>query len=430
MRLLPFALALALAATTASAATPLNRIAAVVDDDVILESEVSQRMADLEFQMKTRRQTVPDPAELREQVMEQLILQRLQLGLAARAGVRIDDNSLNASLTGIARQNGLSLEEFRQRLESERPGSYAQVREQVRGEMVVSRYRNRRLQDRIRITDQDVDAFLASPQGQEALAPEYRLAHLLVTVAENANAAQDAEARSKAEKALAELRAGKSLDQVAAGFGTGPQAARGGDLGWRKADQLPAAFTEPARGLKPGEFTGPVRTPAGWHVLAMLDRRGADTMQVHQHQVRHILIKPSEILTLEDAQQKAADLRARLVKDPAAFPELARTYSDDPGSARNGGDLGWVSPGEMVPSFEEMMMRTPVNGVSPVFESQFGWHILQVLGERDQDMTREYRRNLARQALYNRKFDEALEQWLREIRAEAFVDIRKPAGTP
>jgi peptidyl-prolyl cis-trans isomerase SurA len=295
--------------------------------------------------------------------------------------------------------------------------------------MIVSRYRNRRLQDRIRITDQDIDSFLASPQGAEALATEYRLAHILVSVPEAPTPAQLAKARQRADEALAALRAGQSLEQVAARYSTGDEALKGGDLGWRKEAQLPAVFVDQVRNLKKGEYAGPVVTPAGFHVLALLDRRGAEQMVIHQRQVRHILIKPSEVLSLEDAQQKAADLRARLDKTPDDFPTLARTFSDDPGSARNGGELGWVSPGEMVPSFEDMMNRTPVNGISPVFESQFGWHILQVMGERDQDMTREYRRNLARQALYNRKFDEELELWQREIRADAYVEI-KPAETP
>ena len=418
-----------LLATPAFAGSPVNRIAAVVDDDVILETEVKQRIADVEHQFSVRRQTLPDAADLRNQVMEQLILQRLQLGQAERAGVRIDDNTLNASLTDIARQSGMTLEQFRQRLETEKPGSYTEVRDQVRNEMIVSRYRNRRLQDRIRITDQDIDSFLASPQGEAALATEYRLAHILISVPEAATPAQQDAARRKAEEALAALRAGQSLEQVAAKFSSGDSALKGGDLGWRKEAQLPTLFADQVRELKKGEFAGPVRTPAGFHVLAMLDRRGAEQMVVHQRQVRHILVKPSEILTLEDAQQKASDLRSRLEKDPADFPNLARTYSDDPGSARNGGDVGWVSPGEMVGSFESMMNKTGINGISLVFESPFGWHILQVLGERDQDMTREYRRNLARQALYGRKFDEALELWMREIRAEAYVEI-KAVATP
>ncbi|MDO8331339.1 MAG: peptidylprolyl isomerase [Fluviicoccus sp.] len=424
MRFILAPLVAILLATPAFAGSPLNRIAAVVDDDAILETEVKQRIADVEHQFSVRRQTLPDAADLRNQVMEQLILQRLQLGQAERAGVRIDDNTLNASLTDIARQNGMTLEQFRQRLETEKPGSYSDVRDQVRNEMIVSRYRNRRLQDRIRITDQDIDSFLASPQGEAALATEYRLAHILISVPEAATPPQQDEARRKAEEALAALRAGQALEQVAARFSSGDSALKGGDLGWRKEAQLPTLFADQVRGLKKGEFSGPVRTPAGFHVLAMLDRRGAEQMVVHQRQVRHILVKPSEILSLEDAQQKASDLRSRLDKDPADFPNLARTYSDDPGSARNGGDVGWVSPGEMVGSFETMMNQTAVNSISPVFESQFGWHILQVLGERDQDMTREYRRNLARQALYGRKFDEALELWMREIRAEAYVEIK------
>lgn len=413
----------------AHAADALDRIAAVVDDDVVLESEVQQRTLDVRHQMAARGQTAPADYVLRAQIVDQLILQHLQRNLALRAGVRVDDNTLTSAVSDIARQNHLTLDQFRQQLNAEQPGGYAQIREQIRNEMTINRYRNRKIGERIRISDQDIDNFLNSPMGQAALESEYHLAHILISVPEGASPTQLADARSKAEKALAELRGGVNFAQVAARYSNAENALDGGDLGWRKAAQLPTLFAAEASRMQPGDFAGPVQSPAGFHVLTLIDKRGAETMSVHQRQVRHILIKPSEILTLEDAQQKAEDIRQRLEKG-AEFAELARTYSEDPGSARNGGDLGWVSPGEMVPSFEEMMNKTPVKGISPVFESQFGWHILQVLGERDQDMTKEYRRNLAKQALYNRKFDEELPMWLREIRAEAYVEIKDVAKAP
>lgn len=405
------------------AATSLDKIAAIVDEDVVLESEVTQRIADLQFQYRNRPNVLPADDILRTQVLEQLIVQHIQLSQAERAGVRIDDNSLNASLAEIAQQNGMTLADFRTKLEKEKAGSYNQIREQVRQEMMTSRVRNRRVGERVHITEQDIDNFLASPQGQTALETEYRLAHILISVPDEATPKQWAEAKAKADQALALLQQGKPFFEVTTQFSKDEDALQGGDIGWRKAAQLPTLFADNADKLKKGEFSGILQSPAGYHIITMVDKRGNQQMMIEQHHVRHILIKPSEIVSLEDAKQKADDLRERLAKG-ADFAELANTYSEDVGSARNGGDLSWVSLGEMVPSFDEMINKTPVNQISPVFESQFGWHILQVLGERNQDMTSQYRRNLARQALYARQFDEEKASWLRELRAEAFVQIK------
>ncbi len=405
------------------AAIPIDKVAAIVDEDVVLESEVTQRIADLQFQYRNRPNTLPSDDILRTQVLEQLIVQRIQLSQAERGGVKIDDNSLNGSLTEIAQQNGMTLAEFRNKLETEKAGSYNQVREQIRQEMITSRVRNRRVGERVHITEQDIDNFLASPQGESALETEYRLAHILIGVPDEASPKQWADAKVKAEQALALLQQGKPFFEVATQFSKDEDALQGGDLGWRKAAQLPTLFADNADKLKKGEFSRILQSPAGYHLITLIDKRGNQQMMIEQHHVRHILIKPSEIVSLEDAKQKADDLHERLVKG-ADFAELASTYSEDVGSARNGGDLSWVSPGEMVASFDDMIKKTPTNHISPVFESQFGWHILQVLGERNQDMTTQYRRNLARQALYARQFDEEKAGWLRELRAEAFVQIK------
>lgn len=406
-----------------AAATPIDRVAAIVDEDVVLQSEVDQRLADIRFQYRNRQQPLPPEDILQKQVVEQLILQRIQLSQAERAGVRIDDNSLNAALTDIAAQNSVSLADFRSKLEAERVGSYNQVREQVRQEMMVSRLRNKRVGDRIRITEQDIDNFLASPQSAIALESEYRIAHLTINVPDEATPLQWAAAKAKADKALAALQQGTPFFNVVTQYSNAEDALQGGDLGWRKTAQLPTLFAEAADKLGRSEFSAILQSPAGYHIVTVIDKRGAQQMVVKQRHVRHILIKTSEILTLEDARQKADDLHERLVKG-ADFAELAKTYSDDTGSARNGGDLNWVSAGDMVPSFEDMMNKTAIDQISPVFESQFGWHILQVLGERNQDMTDQYRRNLARQALYMRQFDDEKASWVRELRAEAFVQIK------
>jgi peptidyl-prolyl cis-trans isomerase SurA len=319
----------------------------------------------------------------------------------------------------------MSLAEFRAKLEGEKQGSYGQVREQIRREMMISRLRNKRVGDRIHITEQDIDNFLASPQSQLALETEYRLAHLTINVPESASPQDWVTAKQKIEDALQQLQQGKPFFNIVTQYSNAEDALQGGDLGWRKSAQIPDLFREAADPLQRGQYSAVLKSPAGYHIVTVIDKRGAQQMLIKQRHVRHILIKPSEILTLEDAKQQADDLHDRLVKG-ADFAEIAKTYSEDVGSARNGGDLTWVGTGEMVPSFEEMMLKTPINQISPVFESQFGWHILQVLGEREQDMSEQYKRNLARQALYARQFEDEKGSWARELRAEAFVQIKEP----
>lgn len=423
MRVLPLLLVLLLGNLAYAAFIPVDTIAAVVDDTVIMKSEVDKRAADIVFQFERRGSPLPPEEVIRKQVTEQLILETLQLNLASRAGIRIDDNELNAALEELARQSGLSLAAFQQKLDATPGGSYAEVREQVKRELIITRLRQRRLQDRIRITDQDVQNFLRSPSGQAELASEYRLGHILVALPEEATPTAIAAAEAKVNEAQAALAAGKDFGQVAATYSNAETALKGGDLGWRKAAQLPTLFAEPVAKMQVGQVAAPIRTPGGFHIVKLLGRRGGEEMRVPQWQVQHILIKPTEILSSDDARQKLEDIRAKILAG-AKFSDLARTYSDDTGSARQGGDLGWVTQGEMVPEFDSRMREAPLNEISPVFQSQFGWHILQVTGKREHDVSEQYRINTARQALYARQYDEELASWLRELRNEAFVEIR------
>lgn len=405
--------------------TPLDRVAVVVDDAVILQSEVDKRIADVRFQFGQRGSALPPDEVLRKQVIEQMVLETLQLSLANRAGIRIDDKELNDALADIARQNGLGLAAFQQKLDATPGSSYAEVREQVKRELLINRLRSRRMQDRISITDQDVQNFLRSPAGQAELATEYRLGHILIALPDEAAAQDIATAEERARKAQTELAAGKDFAQVAATWSAAETALKGGDLGWRKMAQLPELFAASVEQMKVNEVAGPFRTPGGLHLIKLLDKRGVDDVKVPQWKVKHILIKPTEILSSDDARQKLDDLRARLVAG-ASFGDLARTYSDDPGSARQGGELDWVSPGEMVPEFDAMMRRTPVDTLSEVFQTPYGWHLLMVTGTREQDMSERYRTNMARQALYTRAYDDELAGWLRELRNDAFVEVRQP----
>lgn len=423
MRLSAFLFLLMAALPAGAAVTPLDKVAVVVDDSVILQSEVDKRIDDVRYQFGQRNAALPPDDILRKQVVEQLVLETLQLNLANRAGIRIDDKEVNAALEDIAKQNGMTLAGFQQKLDATPGSSYAEVREQVKRELTINRLRSRRMQDRIRITDQDVQNFLRSPSGQAELATEYRLGHILFALPEEASPKDIAAAEARVKKAKDELAAGKEWGQVAATYSAAETALKGGDLGWRKAAQLPELFAASAQQMKVNDVAGPFRTPGGFHLIKLLDKRGVEDAKVPQWQTRHILIKPTEILSSEDARQKLEDIKAKLDKG-ASFADLARTYSDDPGSARQGGDLGWVSAGDMVPEFDAVMRRTPVNQVSDIFQSPYGWHLLQVTGTREQDMSDRLRTNMARQALYAREYDDELAAWLRELRNDAFVEIR------
>lgn len=423
MRLLALLLLLVAALPLRAEVVPLDKVAVVVDDGVIMQSEVDKRLDDIRYQFGQRGAALPPDDVLRKQVVEQLVLENLQLNLATRAGIRIDDKELNAALEDIAKQNGMALAAFQQKLDATPGSSYAEVREQVKRELVINRLRSRRMQDRIRITDQDVQNFLRSPSGQAAMATEYRLGHILFALPEEASPKDIAAAEARVKKAQDELAAGKDWSQVAATYSAAETALKGGDLGWRKAAQLPELFSASAAQMKVNDVAGPFRTPGGLHLIKLIGKRGVDDVKVPQWQARHILIKPTEILSSDDARQKLEDIRARLLKGES-FADLARTYSDDPGSARQGGDLGWVSAGDMVPEFDAMMRKVPVNQVSEVFQSPYGWHLLMVTGTREQDMSDRLRTNMARQALYAREYDDELANWLRELRNDAFVEVR------
>lgn len=415
-----------LLAPVASHATeqPLDRIAVVVDESVILENEVRQRMADAEFNLHKNNTPLPPESILRQQVIEHMILDSLQMQMADRAGIKIDDDTINAAVKDIATQNKMTLDEFRKQLDNTPGSSYAAVRRQIQEELTINRLRQRRISERVRITEQDVLAFLKSPQGQEALATEYHLAHILIALPENPSSDDLQKAQQKADSLYQQVKAGANFQELAAANSQADTALNGGDLGWRKAAQLPTLFADQVAKMHSGDIAPPIRTPGGIHIVKVLERRGTDEHIVHQIHVRHILIKPSEILSVEEAKEKIGALHERLTKG-ADFAELARLYSEDPGSARNGGDLGWVSPGIMVPEFEQQMNTVKDNAVSPAFQSKFGWHILQVLGRRDQDMSDDYRQELARRALFERQYDQELQAWLRELRAGAYVDIKK-----
>lgn len=401
---------------------PLDRVAAIVDNDVVMLSEVQERMGAVRQQLNERDAQLPSEDALQRQVLDRLVLESIQLQMGERSGIRIDDASLNQTMQQLAQRNGVTLEQFRAALE--RDGiSYNQAREQIRREMIINRVRQRRVAEQIQVSDQEVRNFLNSEVGQYQISADYRLAMIVLPVSESAD---NSEVREKAELASEiydELRAGADFTTLAVSRSGGDTALEGGELGWRKAAQLPRPFAQAVSQLQIGEITQPLRSPAGFHILKLLEQRGGEGQMVNEYNVRHILIKPSEIRTEGEATQLAQRLYER-VQAGESFATLARSFSEDPGSALNGGSLNWVTADAMVPEFSEVMTSTPANQVSRPFQSQFGWHILEVMNQRSVDMTDDMRRQQASNMLRNRKFDEELQTWLLEIRDEAYIEIK------
>ena len=419
-------LSLAAPAVAQSAAAPeiieIDRIVAVVNDDVIVHSEMQARLQTVIAQLGKSGVPAPPKDVLEKQVLEQLILDRLQLQLAAVTGIRIDDDSLNRQVADIAQKNNLSLREFRDVLE--RDGyDFAAFREEIRSELIKSRVQRRQIQDRVQITDRDIDNYLATREKQGGNNPEYRVGHILIAVPDGASPEELAEARDEAEDIVARLNAGANFGRTAAAESDGRQALEGGDLGWRKAEELPTLFENIVPKLDKGELSEIVRSSSGFHIIKLMDTRGAERLVINQTHARHILVKTNEIISNDQARSRLVVLRSRIVNG-TDFDELARANSDDGGSAVKGGDLGWLSSGDTIPPFEKAMDALAVDEISKPFETQFGWHIVQVLGRRDRDSTEEVQRAKAAEALRKRKVDEELQTWFRQIRDEAYIEYR------
>ena len=400
----------------------LDRVVAIVDNDVIMYSQLDQRLNEVEQTLAKRGGELPPQDVLQQQVLERLIVENLQLQIGDRSGIRITDEELNQAMASIAQRNNLTLEQFRAALA--RDGlSYEQAREQIRREMVISRVRQRRVAERIQVTDQEVNNFLASDLGQMQLAEEYRLANILIPVPDAASPDQVRAAAQKTAEVYDKLRAGADFTQMAIANSGSENALEGGEIGWRKGAQLPPAFAELIRSLSVGEITEPLRTPGGFMIVKLQEKRGGDTQMRDEVHVRHILIKPNAIRSEEETRRLVERLYQRIVAGED-FAELAKSFSEDPGSALNGGDLDWIDPNSLVPEFREVMAKTPSGELSKPFKSPYGWHVLEVLGRRATDSSDQYRKQQAMNALRNRKYDEELQAWLRQIRDEAYVEIK------
>ncbi|KAA3629608.1 MAG: molecular chaperone SurA [Proteobacteria bacterium] len=424
--LLPMLLALntsaALAATQRSEVTTLDRIVAVVNDDVIVASELEGKIQELSKRLTQQATRLPPEDVLRRQLLEREILNRIQLQLAARSGITVDDPSLNNAMRELAQRNKLTLDQFRQVLE--RDGfDYAAFREEIREEMTISQLRRREVVNRINVSDREIEEFIERHGAPGQNNREFRLGHILIALPEAATSDQISEAREQAARTATELRNGADFAQMALAVSAGQQALQGGDLGWRKASEVPSLFAEALRQLQTGDISDPIRSASGFHIIKLLETRGEEAVVVTQTHARHILIRTDAITSDQQAQQRLALLRSRILAG-ADFAELARANSQDPGSAVAGGDLGWFGPGRMVPQFEQMIDSLPLNTLSEPFRTRYGWHLVEVLGRRKHDDTAEYQRAQVINEIRKHKTEEELELWLRRLRDEAYVELR------
>jgi peptidyl-prolyl cis-trans isomerase SurA len=430
VRILVFA-AFALAGGVASAQAPatapqrvvaIDRVIAVVNDEAITQYDLDDARRVVLQQLKQQNVQQPASDVLEKQVLERLITERALLQYAKENGIKVDDTQVERAIQRIAEDNKLTLDGLRQALAKDNV-TYAKYREDVRNEIIVQRLREREVEGRITVSDGEVESYLATIKAQSGGEAEYRLAHILVVVPEQASAEQIDAKRRRAEEALKSIRGGADFGQVAAGFSDASDALSGGNLGWRPGARMPTVFAEVVRGMNVGDVSPVLRSAAGFHIVKLIERRSRnDSALVDQTHVRHILVRVNEITSEADAKVKIERLKDRL-DGGAKFDELAKLNSEDPSSAK-GGDLGWVSPGDVVPAFEESMNKLPINQVSGPVRTSFGWHLIEVLERRKQDISAERERQQAQLAIRQRKSEEAFQDWVRQTRDRAYVELR------
>jgi peptidyl-prolyl cis-trans isomerase SurA len=419
-----FLLALPLAAG-AQGIKLVDRIVAVVGKQVITLSELHETVAGAERQLRRQNTPVPEREILERQLLERLILDRAQLQLARETGLRVDEVQLDRAVQRIAEQNRMTLADFRRALE--RDGvPFNLWREDLREQILLSRLREREVDDKIQVSESEIDMFLAEMKAQPSGPAAYNFAHILVRLPEQATPERIEAARARAEKARAEARSGADFAALAASYSDAGDALQGGAMGWRSQDRLPELFAEALARMKSGEVSDVLRSSAGFHVLKLIEQRGsgaADSAPVMQTRLRHILIRPSEAVSENEARRRLLDLRDRIVNGKADFAELARVHSDD-GTSSRGGELDWIYPGDTVPDFERVYQDLKVGEVSQPVRTAFGYHLIQVLERRSGELSAERRRLQARAALRERKSEEAYQEWLRQLRDQTYVELR------
>ena len=415
--------------TNSSQDQVIDGVIAIVNDTPILRSQLDRAVAQASAQLQAQNKPVPPAQQLYPQVLDQLITKQIQLDIIKRQGLQAEENAVNAALTNLAQQNGVaSLAEFQQKLDAQRAGSYQALRQKVSEDLAIQTLQQQQLASRIKISDQDVDNFLKSPESNALEKSQYRTLHIRVPFEADAagktSDKQKKQALTVANQIAKNLQAeNANIEQIMTDAQTNYNAQiQGGDMGYHVAAELPTELSKNITALEVGQVTNPIATAEGYNVIKLVDKRGGQQKIIDQWHARHILISPSTALPADMAKQQIDTIYEKL-RQGEDFATLASTYSKDPGSASNGGDLGWVSEGDMVPSFESMMKKTSVNDYSVPFQTQFGWHIVKVDEKRQKDVSDVYRKNMAREVLYQRMAPQALDDWMQELRAQAYVKI-------
>ncbi len=408
--------------TQAADVTKMDRIVAIVDQTVITEQELESRIVSLSAQLKKQGTELPEASILRKQILERLISDALQLQYAAQTGIKVDDTQLDKTLERIAEQNKLTVREFYDALNQDGI-SVRKFRSDIRNEIIIARLREREVESRVNVSESEIDNYLTTQASTNQNQDEYEISHILIRVPEDAATEDVQKAKAKVDEILSALASGTSFAKVSASFSDAPNALEGGNIGWKQSAQMPALFLDALKAMQKGEVSTALRSPNGFHILKLTDKRGGSSpLIIEQTHARHILIKLSEVMSEKDAKQKMDGIKERL-DNGEKFEVLARQFSED-GTASNGGDLGWVNPGDTVPQFEKAMNNLQPNEISEPVLSPFGWHVIQVLERKKQDMSKEAARLKARQEIRARKADEAYQDWIRELRDRAFVELR------
>jgi peptidyl-prolyl cis-trans isomerase SurA len=401
----------------------LDKVAAVVNDGVVLQSELDEQVVVIAQRLQQQGLELPPQSVLRQQVLERLVLQEIQMQRAKRAGIRVNDEQLNAALADVSQRNGIPLQQLPEAL-AQQGIEYAAYRDGIRKELTLSILRNRDVIQKINVAPRELEQFLEKQKGRPSELNEYNLSHILIAVPQAATTTQLEEASRRAADVYERAKQGEDFSRLAVAYSNSQTALEGGSLGWRRGPEIPTVLADLVAGLKPGQVSEPLRTPSGYHIVRFNEVRGADVQTVVQQvHARHILLKPTEIQDDATVEQRLRTVRERIVKGED-FAAVAKVLSEDPGSASEGGDLGWTGPGTFVPEFEKQLESLAENEISQPFRTQFGWHVIQLLGRREFDNTEELRRQRAFMQLRESKADEETELWLRRLRDEAYVESK------
>lgn len=422
LRFLRFTQIAIIGACSQLSAMELDRIIVVVDEDVVMQSELDSQLRRVRDQLRRQGTALPPTSVLERQVMERLILQKIQLQMADRAGVEVSDERLQGAIGNIAQKNNLEVAQFREILESDGV-AFSEFEEQIRDEILITTVRRQEVDRRVKVSEKEIDNYLSNNISVGDSEEEYRIGHILISIPTGATDDEKLAAKDKAETILERLNGGADFGDMAVASSDGQNALDRGDLGWRKIDEIPSLFGSTLRNMEVGDISPLITSPSGYHIISLTDQRSGDQVLVEQHKTRHILLSPNELVSDQEALNRIRQLKYRL-EEGEEFAQIARQHSDDRGSALDGGNLGWVTKGQMVPEFEEVMIYSDVGVISHPFRSEFGWHILQVTERRTYDGTEEVRRQKARRAIGQRKKDDRLQTWLRRLRDEAYVEFR------